>query len=200
MIRKSSKVCEPGLSLIDLAASRRSTSCWTVICNGALVGLVAAAERVVAPRLAGHLDVAAHHVRDLARAGELHGPLHAVEVDGEVEREDPAGQCVVGGDQEPAPRVVDRDGRSLVPGRADDLEFASAEIELDDLVRPGGEAVELLHGLQLPIDDGGCRPVGELCVSFHVVEMAMGVSDDQLVALARVLGEPRLDDLVHGLA
>ena len=33
-----------------------------------------------------------------------------------------------------------------------------------------------------------------------MVEMAMRVSDEQLVALARVLGEPRLDDFVHRLA
>jgi len=33
-----------------------------------------------------------------------------------------------------------------------------------------------------------------------MVEMAVGVSDDKVVALARVLGEPSLDDSVHGLA
>ena len=33
-IRKSSKVCAPGLSSTDRAASRRSINCWTVICNG----------------------------------------------------------------------------------------------------------------------------------------------------------------------
>ena len=33
-----------------------------------------------------------------------------------------------------------------------------------------------------------------------MVDMAVRVSDDQLVVLARVLGEPRLDDLVHRLA
>ena len=76
----------------------------------------------------------------------------------------------------------------------------AAEVELDDLVRPGREPEELLHGRQLAVDDGGRRSVGELRVSFHMVEMAVGVSDDQFVALARMLGKPCVDDFVHGLA
>ena len=89
----------------------------------------------------------------------------------------------------------------LVARRADHLQHATpAEVEADDLVRPGGEAEELLHRLQLTIDDRGRRSIGELGVSLHMVEMAVGVSDDQVVALARMLGEPCLDDSVHGLA
>src|SRR5437763_9797684 len=83
---------------------------------------------------------------------------------------------------------------------ADELEHAAAEIELDDLVRPGREPVELLHSLEFAIDDGGCRSICELRVSLNVVEMAMGVGNDELVALARMIFEPRVDDLVHGLA
>jgi hypothetical protein len=138
---------------------------------------------------------------DPARTGEFHGPLHAVEVDGEVERVDPPRQRVVRRDEKAAPGVVDRDCRALMARGADELQHApAAEVERGDLIRPGREAEELLHGLQLSLDDGGRRPIGELRVSLHMVEMPVGVSDDQLVVLARMLDEPGLDDLVHGLA
>ena len=43
---------------------------------------------------------------------------------------------------------------------------------------------------QFAIDDRRSRPIGELPVSGYVVGMAVRVGDDELVAVARVLGEP----------
>ena len=87
-------------------------------------------------------------MRDLALAGELDSPFHAVEVHGEVEGVDTARQCVVPREQEAAPGVVDRDCRTLMARGAGELQHATAaEVESDDLVRPGGEAEERLDGV-----------------------------------------------------
>src|SRR5262245_41304483 len=59
--------------------------------KGSLVWLVGGPERVVAARLAAHLDVAAQHVRDCAALGESDQPIEAGEELREIERVQTAG-------------------------------------------------------------------------------------------------------------
>jgi hypothetical protein len=115
--------------------------------QGRLVGLVAGAERVVAARVPGHLDVAAEHVGDWPALGQRDHPVEAGEELREVERVEAPRVDRVAGEQETGPRVVDRDGRSVVTGAAGDLQHPAAQVELGDLLGPAGEAEVRLYGV-----------------------------------------------------
>ena len=77
-----------------------------------------------------------------------------------------------------------------MPGDAGDREDPAAEIELNYLVRPAGEAEEFLYRFHLTWHQRGTRPVGELRVTRDVIAVAMSVQNHKLIAGARVLSEP----------
>ena len=85
-------------------------------------------------------------------------------------------------------------------GAASHLQHSAAEVKRDDLLGPAGEAEERLHRVELARDHGGVGPVRELTVTGHVIAMPVGVGDDQLVALARMLAEPVGDQPVDSLS
>ena len=81
-----------------------------------------------------------------------------------------------------------------MPGNSDQLEHPAAEIEADDLPRPLAETVKVADVLGRVADDGGVRSARERRAAVAVIVVAVGVRDHELVAVARVLGEPCVDE------
>jgi hypothetical protein len=57
----------------------------------------------------------------------------------------------------------------------------------------------LLHRVKLAADHGRLWPVRELRVTGDVVTVSVGVGDDELIAVARMAGQPLGDELVDGV-
>jgi hypothetical protein len=125
--------------------------------------------------------MAAEDVADVPAGSEVRQPVKAGGERLDVADVQAARVHGVPGEQEPGARVVDGDGRGVVAGRASDLQLAPAEVEGHDLGRPPGKAEVALDSVELTVDHGGVRAVGEPGVARHVIAVPVRVRDDERV-------------------
>lgn len=84
----------------------------------------------------------------------------------------------------------------LVAGQRDDVQHPAAEVERGAAARPAGQTEEVAHRRDRVPDDRGEGPIAELGVAGDVVAVRVRVDDEQLVSLARMGGQPLLEQRV----
>ncbi|GAB3879933.1 hypothetical protein GCM10027612_06490 [Microbispora bryophytorum subsp. camponoti] len=84
-----------------------------------------------------------------------------------------------------------------MPGARQHVENAAAQVDAPGNVEVVAEPEELAHVLHGGIDDDRVRAAAELAVPRDVVAVAVRVGDEEPVAVAGVIGQPTVHDLVH---